>query len=139
MRNVGKAAEMLRKTQRGFPRFQAGYGGERGETLLSTQVLQEFYVAVTCKLAVPLDEIVAERALCDLALLPVISVSPSMILSAVGRSRRDRLSFWDALMIESALCGHADRVYTEDLQHGRVFDGVQIENPFLGMADPPVQ
>ncbi|MHB1586383.1 MAG: hypothetical protein ACYCRH_06405 [Acidiferrobacteraceae bacterium] len=32
----------------------------RGETLLSTQVLQEFYVAVTRKLAVPLDEVVAD-------------------------------------------------------------------------------
>jgi len=102
-----------------------------GRVLLSTQVLQEFYVAVTRKLAKPLDGESAERAVHDLAALPTVQVDTPMVLSAVARSRRERLSFWDALIVESAVAGRAGRLLTEDLQHGRVIDGVRIENPFL--------
>jgi predicted nucleic acid-binding protein len=36
-----------------------------------------------------------------------------------------------ALIIETALAGGAARFLTEDLQHGQIIDGLQIENPFL--------
>jgi len=103
----------------------------QGQALLSTQVLQEFYVAVTRKLTKPLDEKSAERAVHDLASLPIVQVDTPMVLAAVARSRHDRFSFWDALIVESAVVGRASRIYSEDLQHGRVMDGVRIENPFL--------
>ncbi len=101
-----------------------------GHVLLSTQVLQEFYVAVTRKLSKPLDEKSAERAVHHLASLPIVQVDTPMVLAAIARSRRDHFSFWDALIVESAVVGRANRIYSEDLQHGRVTDGVRIENPF---------
>jgi len=39
--------------------------------------------------------------------------------------------FWDALILEAALRGGADSLLTEELQHGRVIDGIRVENPFL--------
>ena len=54
-----------------------------------------------------------------------------MVLSAVRRSREFALSFWDALIVEAALKAGADRLFTEDLQHGQIIDGLRIENPFL--------
>ena len=42
-----------------------------------------------------------------------------------------RLSFWDALIVEAALAGGAERLLTEDMEHGQVIEGLQIENPFL--------
>ena len=102
-----------------------------GRALLSTQVLQEFYVVVTRKLQVPLEPQVAEDVVRDLSMLPLIGIDADKILSAIARSRRTQLSFWDALIIESALAGGADRILTEDLQHGQMIDGLQIENPFL--------
>ena len=105
-----------------------------GRALLSTQVLQEFYVVVTRKLQVPLEPQVAEDVVRDLSLLPLIGIDADKILSAIARSRRTQLSFWDALIIESALAGGADRILTEDLQHGQRIDGLLIENPFLTKA-----
>jgi predicted nucleic acid-binding protein len=104
-----------------------------GQALLSTQVLQEFYVTVTRKLLVPLQPESAEAVVRDLAKLPVISIDEDRILAAIGRSCRMRLSFWDALIVETALAGGADRMLTEDLQHGQVIDGLRIENPFLSV------
>ncbi len=102
-----------------------------GRALLSTQVLQEFYVVVTRKLQKPLEPEVAESIIRDLSSLPVVTINSYDILSAIGRSRNMRLSFWDALIIESAIKGGATEIVTEDLQHGQIIDGLQIENPFV--------
>lgn len=101
-----------------------------GRALVSTQVLQEFYVTVTRKLAVPLEPDIASRAVRDLAALPLVQVDSLLILSAIRRSQRDQLSFWDALIVEAALSGGAVQLYTEDLQHHRIIEGMRIENPF---------
>lgn len=114
-------------------RAQEIYGREAraGGAVLSTQVLQEFYVNVTRKLSPPLPSGVAEERVRDFCRLSLVRVEASMILSAVVRSREHMLSFWDALIIEAALKGGADRLLTEDLQHGQVIEGLRIENPFL--------
>ena len=102
-----------------------------GRALLSTQVLQEFYVAVTRKLQEPLEPDAAQGVVQDLSCLPIVTINPDNVLSAIGRSRKMVLSFWDALIIEAALKGGATKIITEDLQHGQIIDGLQIENPFL--------
>jgi predicted nucleic acid-binding protein len=101
-----------------------------GAALLSTQVLQEFFVAVTRKLSIPLRHQDAERAVRDLAVLPLIEVDAEIILRAIATMQSRRLSFWDALIVESALRGGATVLYTEDLNHGERFGTLVIENPF---------
>jgi predicted nucleic acid-binding protein len=98
--------------------------------LVSTQVLQEFYVAVTRKLARPLDESSALDALRQLAALPVVQIDGELVLAAAARSQRLKLSFWDALIVEAAIQGGASNLFSEDLQHGRRIDGLTVENPF---------
>lgn len=98
--------------------------------LLSTQVLQEFYVTVTRKLAQPLAPDTAEQAVRDLAMLPVVGVDSDLVLSAVARSQSLGFSLWDALIVEAALVGGADVLLTEDLQDGQVIDRLRVENPF---------
>lgn len=71
-----------------------------GRALLSTQVLQEFYVTVTGKLAVPLDLKVAEDVVRNLGVLPLIQIDAELILTAIGAGRRLQFSFWDALIVE---------------------------------------
>lgn len=102
-----------------------------GRAVLSTQVLQEFYVAVTRKLARPLPASDAERAVRDLAALPLIQVNAPMILAAIRRSQKLQISFWDGLIIEAALTAGVGVVFTEDLQDGQMIDGLEIKNPFL--------
>lgn len=104
-----------------------------GQALLSTQVLQEFYVTVTQKLAEPVELDAAYQAVRDLATLPLVQVDPQLVLAGIQRSQRDRLSFWDALIVQAAIEGGAEVLITEDLQHGRKFDGLVVQNPFRSM------
>ena len=62
--------------------------GASGRAMVSTQVLQEFYVSVTRKLAQPLDPETAYRAVEDLASLPVVQIDTTLILSAITRHRK---------------------------------------------------
>jgi predicted nucleic acid-binding protein len=103
---------------------------ERGRAVLSTQVLQEFYWAVTRKLASPLPEEVAEERVRDFCELPLVRVDAPMILAAIARSRSQSFTFWDALIVEAALRVGAGHLLTEDLQHGQRIGGLVVENPF---------
>jgi predicted nucleic acid-binding protein len=104
--------------------------GASGNLLLSTQVVQEFYVTVTRKLATPLKPEIALGAARQFLSLPLVIVDAELVLSAIRRSQGDSISFWDSLIIDAALRGGAERLWSEDLQHGRVIDGMRIENPF---------
>jgi predicted nucleic acid-binding protein len=102
----------------------------RARLILSTQVLQEFYVSVTRKLAIPLDPEAAFQAVQDLAAFPVVQIDPPLILLAIQRSRKVKVSFWDALILEAALTASATLLYSEDFQDGSVYGGLRIANPF---------
>ncbi|MCX7142698.1 MAG: PIN domain-containing protein [Proteobacteria bacterium] len=103
---------------------------EAGDILLSTQVLQEFYVTVTHKLARPLDAAVAAETVSSFAELPLVQIDSALIVSAIHRSRSNQLSFWDALIVQAAIEGHASTLYSEDMQHGQMFDSLRVVNPF---------
>ena len=103
---------------------------EAGDILLSTQVLQEFYVAVTRKLARPLDAAAASEAVSSFAELPMVQIYSALIVSAIHRSRNNLLSFWDALIVQAAIEGHASTLYSEDMQHGQMANGLRLVNPF---------
>ena len=99
--------------------------------VLSTQVLQEYFVVATRKLGVEIS--IAQRKLSLLARLDVVQVDVSIILSAVELHRNRSLSFWDALIVESAAAAGCVRLLTEDLSHGERIGGLVVENPFLGL------
>lgn len=96
--------------------------------VVSTQVLQEFYVNARRKLN--LDG-AAARARIEVYLgLDVVQITPSLLLAAVDLNRLDTISFWDALVIRAAEQAGCDTLYSEDLQEGRRFGPVRIVNPF---------
>ena len=104
---------------------------DRAEQLvLSTQVLGEFYVTVTRKLAKPLATSRAIEALDTLCAFPVRGLGADLVRSAVHRSASSQVSYWDALIIESALDAGATVLLTEDLQHGQRFGQLRVVNPF---------
>jgi predicted nucleic acid-binding protein len=115
--------------QRHAREFIARYAPKE-HLMLSTQVLQEFYVCVTRKLATPLDPDEALRAVQYLASWPVVQIDTPLIILAITRSRTAKLSFWDALIVEAALAGGATHLYTEDFQDGQMLEDMQIANPF---------
>ena len=104
-----------------------------GDGMLSVQVLREFYAA-TRRPSHPLPIEKAVEALGYLATFSPIAEDARMVVGAVRRSRELSLSFWDALIVEAALRGGADRILTEDLQHGQRIGDLTIENPFREVA-----
>jgi predicted nucleic acid-binding protein len=99
--------------------------------VLSSQVLSEFCVTVTRKLAQPLDPVRAGRAVADLCALPVRDVTANLVQEAIRRCAATPLSYWDALILETALDAGAATLLTEDLQHGQVVGTLRVHNPFL--------
>jgi predicted nucleic acid-binding protein len=85
------------------------------DSVLTTQVLQEFYVTVRRKILTPL----ARREAGD-------------ILAASDLDDRYRLLFWDALILVSAAKANLSLLVTEDLQPGRRILDLKIQNPFVG-------
>lgn len=102
-----------------------------GSGVLSTQVLQEFYVNVTAKIAAPLAPPVARSILARYLAWHVETNTAESVLVASEISERHRLSFWDALIIAAAVSAGATTLYTEDLNHGQFMEGVRIHNPLL--------
>jgi predicted nucleic acid-binding protein len=101
-----------------------------GSFVISTQVLQEFHVAVTRKLQQPIPPEAAEAALEEFSRLSVMLVDTSVIRAAARTSRLHTLSFWDALIVEAAQAAGASELLSEDLQHGRHFGSLLVRNPF---------
>jgi predicted nucleic acid-binding protein len=101
-----------------------------GRIVLSPQVLQELYVTVTRKLARPLSAEEALSSLTQLSVLPLVAVDGALILRAVQLHQRDSLSFWDALIVQAALEGNCKTLLSEDMQHGRRFGDLLVQNPF---------
>ena len=95
--------------------------------VISTQVLQEFYVAATAKLGA--DPLLVKDIIRSLERLETVVVSPTLIKEAIDCSIINRLSFWDALIVVTAESAHCEILWTEDLNHGQVIRGVRIENP----------
>ena len=121
-------AESASKRKRARELFQRH--ADLGDIVLSTQVLQEFYVVVTRKLKPALDSAAAEGAVQAFAEFPLVQIDGRLVLAAIQRSRKWQNSFWDALIIQSAIEGSATTLYSEDLQHDQWIDGLRVINPF---------
>lgn len=100
--------------------------------ILSTQVLQEFYVNVTRKIPTPLSPAKARDIVCKYLTWPLVENNGASVLTASEIQERFLLSFWDALILAAAREGGAKEVISEDLNHGQIILGLTIRNPFLG-------
>jgi predicted nucleic acid-binding protein len=96
---------------------------------LSMQVLQEFYVNVTRKIASPLSKGEARAIIEDFAHW-CVATSPTDIRQAFLIEDGARIGFWDALIVAAAVKSGAARILSEDMNHGQTIAGIPIENPF---------
>ena len=99
-----------------------------GRGVISTQVLQEYFVNATRKLGIDADEVRINVEL--YSRMKVVQIRLEDILAAIDLHRLHQLSLWDALVVSCAAASGCRRVLTEDLKHGLVLAGVRIENPF---------
>jgi predicted nucleic acid-binding protein len=100
---------------------------------LSAQVLEEFYINVTRKIARPLTKASARQVVHAYAVWAV-DITPAEIAGAFRIEDEARLGFWDALIVACALKSGATRIVSEDLNAGQRISGVKIVNPFAAMT-----
>jgi len=101
-----------------------------GLGVLSMQVLQEFYVNVTRKIALPLSKEEA-RLVVNTYAAWCMETTPAEIAAAFRIEDESRLGFWDALIVAAAAKAGATRILSEDLNPQQMVAGVRVENPFV--------
>lgn len=102
---------------------------ERHQPVISTQVIQEFFIASTKKLKV--DPLIAKNIIHSFQNFEVVSVNTELINNAIDCSILNSLSFWDSLIVATAEFAKCKEIYTEDLNNGQNILGVKIVNPLL--------
>jgi predicted nucleic acid-binding protein len=99
--------------------------------VFGVQVLNEFTSVVRRKLGWDWTQIDAALAVISELMGPAQPLTADIHTHAVKLARNGTLWFYDALIIAAAADAGCRVLLTEDLQHGRKFGGVTVENPFL--------
>ena len=94
---------------------------EESTGCLSLQVLQEFYITVTLKIARPLESQLARQIIADLAHWRIHSPDADDLLRAIDLQMETQTSFWDALILQSARQLGCKTLYSEEDAN---FDGL---------------
>ncbi|MDR2380849.1 MAG: PIN domain-containing protein [Bifidobacteriaceae bacterium] len=101
--------------------------------VFSAQVLSEFYVVATRKLASPLSEADAAQSVEEWSRFRVMPITAELVRQATATSQAAQLSYWDALIVEAAAAAGCAEVLTEDLPDGAVLRGVRVRDPFADL------
>ena len=106
---------------------------QNGQAVISVQVLQEYYTVVTRKFGV--DPVIAIEKLRLFKRAQVMVPDADDVIDAARLGVEHKLPFWDAMIVTTALKADCVYLYSEDLQHGRRFAGLEVRNPFAGQRD----
>jgi predicted nucleic acid-binding protein len=102
---------------------------ESGNGVLSTQVLQELCVSLRRKAARPLSAEGTRKVIEDYASWEIVVNTAESVLEALDIELRDKISFWDALIVQAAGSSGAEVLYSEDLADGQSYGEVRVINP----------
>lgn len=100
-----------------------------GKGVISTQVLQEFFVSATKKLKI--EPLVAKDMIQTFSSLELVMIDLGLIKEAIDCSILNKISFWDSLILVSAEKAQCNTLMTEDLNDGQIIRGVRIQNPLM--------
>jgi predicted nucleic acid-binding protein len=100
--------------------------------IISYQVTQEFLNVALRKFTPPMSSLEAQSYL-RRVLTPLCEIFPDAPLysDAISISSKAGWTFYDSIIVASAAVGKCRFLFSEDLQSGRIIQGVEIQNPFL--------
>lgn len=108
----------------------------RGVGAISTQILAEFYNAITRRLKEKLSPAEAYERLQNLEQSwPIVNVTPAIVLEAARGVEQYQFSFWDALIWATAKLNQIPVVLSEDFNEGSAIEAVRFVNPLVGEFD----
>ncbi|BDV34645.1 PIN domain-containing protein [Methylocystis iwaonis] len=94
-------------------------------------MLQEFYVQATRpSRADPLPHHIAAGLVRTWMRFRVQDVTSEILIAALSIKARYGFSYWDAAIIAAAIAQGCGELYSEDMSHGQVVEGVRIIDPF---------
>ena len=102
---------------------------DSGTGRLSVQVLQEFYVNATQKLAAPIARATAREVIKAYGVWVQRATTVETLTRATEISALARISCRDALIVASAEEVGADELLSEDLHDGQAIAGIKVVNP----------
>ena len=102
-----------------------------GLGVISPQVLSEFFVTVTRKIATPLSELQARKAVGLLSPLCTVDLDVTLILQALNVRERWGVNYWDAMILAAAGRGGCPVLYSEDLSNDQLYGDVRVVNPIV--------
>lgn len=104
---------------------------QENEPIVSTQVINEVCVNLL-RCANFTEEQITQLIESFYETYPVIELTKSVLLMASQLRQRYALSFWDSMIVATALSASVRVLYSEDMQHGLMIEEqLQILNPFL--------
>lgn len=98
--------------------------------VISAQVLQEYIANALGKKSLGLSDENVDALLAAAGELDVLPVTRELVVRANRLRRRYKIEYWDAAILAAAVELGCHTLYTEDLNHGQVYDGVRVVNPF---------
>jgi len=120
--SAGNKYEIARKIVMNL--WDSGYGS------ISTQVLQEFIVTVTRKISHPISLSDVRRIAADLLCWEVVVNDGESCVEALDLVSRNKISYWNALIITAAQRSNATTLLSEDLSHNNRYQSILVQNPF---------
>lgn len=110
--------------------------------VVSMQVVQEFHVRATQKIALGISSAKAAMVLDGLLERTAGSIDPEIFREAVILQSRYSISYWDAAIVTAASRAGCKQVFSEDMGHLQVYGKVMVINPFADNGrwiheDPP--
>ena len=117
-----KAAQATRLIRKGI---------EAPGGIVSYQVVQEFFNVALRRFVKPMSSVDAEQHL-STTFRPLLAVHSSLALygEAPRIGAKFRFTWYDSLIVPSAIEGQCNVLYSEDFQHGQKIESVSISNPF---------
>jgi len=95
--------------------------------VISTQVLQEFYVSCVKKLKI--EPLVTKEILISYERFEVVQITQEVIKEAIDCSVLNKISFWDSLIVSAAQYAKCSEIWSEDMNDGQIIRGIKIINP----------
>lgn len=99
--------------------------------VISTQVLNEFCNVVFKKKLMSPDELLLSIQFYQKYLM-VADLESELVVNALKIKNRYQYSYWDSLIVATALKSGVSILYSEDIAHGQIIDNqLTIINPFI--------
>lgn len=105
-------------------------GIRNDDSVISTQVLGEFFTVVTRKIRYPISFRTARQIIKNISVMNVQAIDLTVVERALETVDIYKISYWDSLIVAAAEKAMCERIVTEDLNGGQLYHGMIAVNPF---------